>query len=236
LAHFSTLYIKLAFFRGTSLRSVPPGASNSKDTRYVDIHEGDKLDRAQLVTLPGWVPLRTVLSLPHRRRFRVPPIPKAGVDRIGFRCQLLECEPSNRLKYWWSAGLIETQVLDWLEPDGDGKRVLIERSGFELYRAAIHMSRHTLQKRFKTACKVLGLARLETLTIHHGRHTFISHALAGGRKLAEVRDVAGHANVSITSATVTHSSFSRANRSTGNSLVAFASRRLSNELREISDP
>jgi integrase len=46
---------------------------------------------------------------------------------------------------------------------------------------------------------VLGLARLATLTIHHGRHTFISHALAGGRTLAEVRDDAGHANVSITS-------------------------------------
>ena len=38
------------------------------------------------------------------------------------------------------------------------------------------------------------------LTIHHGRHTFISHALAGGRSLAEVQDAAGHANVSITSA------------------------------------
>ncbi len=37
------------------------------------------------------------------------------------------------------------------------------------------------------------------LTIHHGRHTFISHALAGHRTLAEVRDAAGHANVSITS-------------------------------------
>jgi site-specific recombinase XerD len=41
--------------------------------------------------------------------------------------------------------------------------------------------------------------RLESLTIHHGRHTFISHALAGGRTLAEVRDAVGHANVSITS-------------------------------------
>ena len=60
-------------------------------------------------------------------------------------------------------------------------------------------SRHTLRKRFRTACKVLGAARLESLTIHHGRHTFISHALAGGRSLAEVRDTAGHANVSITS-------------------------------------
>src|SRR5262249_36767467 len=62
------------------------------------------------------------------------------------------------------------------------------------------LSRHTLRRRFKTACRVLGLERLATLTIHHGRHTFISHALAGNRKLAEVRDAAGHANVSITSA------------------------------------
>jgi hypothetical protein len=29
-------------------------------------------------------------------------------------------------------------------------------------------------------------------------YTFISHALAGGRSLAEVRDAAGHTNVSIT--------------------------------------
>jgi integrase len=60
-------------------------------------------------------------------------------------------------------------------------------------------SRHTLRKRFRTSCKILGAARLETLTIHHGRHTFISHSLAGGRTLAEVRDAAGHCNVSITS-------------------------------------
>ena len=66
-------------------------------------------------------------------------------------------------------------------------------------RAGKPFSRHTLRKRFRTACKVLRSARLETLIIHHGRHTFISHAFAGGRTLAEVRDAAGHANVSITS-------------------------------------
>jgi len=31
--------------------------------------------------------------------------------------------------------------------------------------------------------------------IHHGRHTFISHALAGGRTLAEVKAAAGHAGL-----------------------------------------
>ena len=51
--------------RGTSLRPVPPGASKGKDTRYIDIHEGDELDEAQMATwvkqaaaLPGWVPSR----------------------------------------------------------------------------------------------------------------------------------------------------------------------------------
>jgi hypothetical protein len=61
--HTLTRYVKVAFFRGTSLRPIPPGASKSKDTRYVDIHEGDELDEAQMATwvkqaagLPGWVP------------------------------------------------------------------------------------------------------------------------------------------------------------------------------------
>jgi hypothetical protein len=50
--HCFTNYIKLAFFRGTSLRPVPPGASKSKDTRYLDIHEDDQLDEAQFA---DWV-------------------------------------------------------------------------------------------------------------------------------------------------------------------------------------
>src|SRR5262249_41863753 len=44
------------------------------------------------------------------------------------------------------------------------------------------------------------LRESKMLTIYRGRHMFISHALAGGRTLAEVHDAAGHANVSITSA------------------------------------
>ena len=50
--HCFTNYVKVAFFRGTSLRPVPPGASKSKDTRYLDIHEHDQLDEAQLA---AWV-------------------------------------------------------------------------------------------------------------------------------------------------------------------------------------
>jgi hypothetical protein len=46
--HCFTNYLKVAFFRGTSLRPVPLGESKSKDTRYLDIHEDDQLDEAQL--------------------------------------------------------------------------------------------------------------------------------------------------------------------------------------------
>jgi hypothetical protein len=50
--HVFTSYVKVAFFRGASLRTVPPGGSKSKDTRYLDIHEDDQLDEAQLA---AWV-------------------------------------------------------------------------------------------------------------------------------------------------------------------------------------
>jgi hypothetical protein len=62
--HTFTHYVKVAFFRGRSLRPVPPGASKGKDTRYLDLHEGE-LDEArmarwvkQAAALPGWVPGR----------------------------------------------------------------------------------------------------------------------------------------------------------------------------------
>ena len=50
--HCFTNYVKVAFFRGTSLPPVPPGESKSKETRYLDIHEDDQLDEAQLA---AWV-------------------------------------------------------------------------------------------------------------------------------------------------------------------------------------
>ena len=56
-------FVKVAFFRGTSLRPVPPGVSKGKETRYLDIREGDDLDERQLAiwvkqaaALPGWDP------------------------------------------------------------------------------------------------------------------------------------------------------------------------------------
>jgi hypothetical protein len=50
--HCFTKYVKVAFFRGRSLRPVPPGESKHKEVRYFDIHEDDQLDEAQLA---AWV-------------------------------------------------------------------------------------------------------------------------------------------------------------------------------------
>ena len=43
-----TKYVQLQFFRGTSLDPVPPKASKHDEVRYLDIHEDDELDEAQL--------------------------------------------------------------------------------------------------------------------------------------------------------------------------------------------
>ena len=50
--HCFTKYIKVAFFRGASLRPLPPGMSKQKEVRYLDIHEDDPIDEAQFA---DWV-------------------------------------------------------------------------------------------------------------------------------------------------------------------------------------
>jgi hypothetical protein len=61
--HCITKYIKVAFFRGTSLRPLPPVESSQKDVRYLHIHEGDRIDEKLMASwikqaseLPGWKP------------------------------------------------------------------------------------------------------------------------------------------------------------------------------------
>ncbi|MBX7186060.1 MAG: DUF1801 domain-containing protein [Vicinamibacteria bacterium] len=59
--HVFTRYVKVTFFRGTSLRPAPPGGS-AKEARWVDIHEGEDPGKTQLAAwvkqaaaLPGWL-------------------------------------------------------------------------------------------------------------------------------------------------------------------------------------
>jgi integrase len=119
---------------------------------------------------------------------------------LRLRREITKGRRSRCVPLWWDAGTL-TDLAEWkTQRVADGARgtdpfvcsMQSNRLGMPLQRAA-------LRRRFLTACKVLGLSRLRTLTVHHGRHTYISHALAGGRTLAEVRAAAGHASVLTTS-------------------------------------
>ena len=46
--HCFARYVKLTFFRGTSLDPVPPGTSKQAEVRYLDIREDDRIDAVQL--------------------------------------------------------------------------------------------------------------------------------------------------------------------------------------------
>jgi hypothetical protein len=48
--HCFTRYIKVAFFRGTQLHPLPPGASKSEGVRYLDIYEDEALGESQLAS------------------------------------------------------------------------------------------------------------------------------------------------------------------------------------------
>lgn len=62
--HCLTNYVKVAFFRGTSLDPVPPVPSKQKEVRYFHVHEGDQLDE-ELVA--SWV--RRASELPGEECF-----------------------------------------------------------------------------------------------------------------------------------------------------------------------
>jgi len=67
-------------------------------------------------------------------------------------------------------------------------------SFFVVTSKATRIDRVNLRRRFIRSCKPLN----RPVTIHDGRHTFVSQSLAGGRSLPAVRDAAGHSNVSVT--------------------------------------
>lgn len=61
--HCLTKYVKVSFFKGASMKPIPPGESKQKDVRYLDIYENDELDEKLLASwilqaskLPCWAP------------------------------------------------------------------------------------------------------------------------------------------------------------------------------------
>ena len=127
---------------------------------------------------------------------------RVDIDRphLRIRSGIAKGRKARTVPLWWDAGTL-ADITAW-----KAQRQQQGASGADLFVCSIlanrhgqPLSRHALRLRFQRACRVLGPERARQVTIHHGRHTFISHALAGGRTLAEVRDAAGHSHVGITS-------------------------------------
>ena len=119
---------------------------------------------------------------------------------IRLRRETTKGKKARMVPLWWDAGTLADLVALKAERGEQGARGdAAFVCSVQAHRRGEALQRHAIRLRFLSACKVLGMARIQTLTIHHGRHTFISHALAGGRTLAEVRAAAGHANVAVTS-------------------------------------
>jgi integrase/recombinase XerD len=125
-----------------------------------------------------------------------------GVARphLRLRREITKGKRARRVPLWWDAGTL-SDLAAWKQ-----ERLAQGATGDDAFVCSVQanrrgepLQRHAVRRRFLSACWVLGRERAKTLTIHHGRHTFISHALAGGRSLAEVRAAAGHTNVSTTS-------------------------------------
>jgi uncharacterized protein YndB with AHSA1/START domain len=70
----------------------------------------------------------------HRFTFQVPPKPEVGFEGLTVRCEVLECDPPQRLVFSWSVGgpVENTLVTFRLEPEGTGTRLYFEHAGFDV--------------------------------------------------------------------------------------------------------
>ena len=125
-----------------------------------------------------------------------------GIDRpyLDLPKRITKGRKPRRVALWWDASTL-ADVTDWKgvrveQGANPGDRFVCAQAGPSL---GYGLARQNIRSRFLVACRVLGPERVATLTAHDGRHSFVSHALAGGRSLAEVQQAAGHASLATTS-------------------------------------
>ena len=117
------------------------------------------------------------------------------------RAETAKLGRARRVPLWWDAGTLADLTAWKAHREAQGARMADPfLCGQHPSARGESLNRHVLRRRFLTACGALGYPRLRSLTLHRGRHTFISHALAGGRTLAEVKAAAGHSSLHTTSA------------------------------------
>ncbi|HUT09846.1 MAG TPA: site-specific integrase [Thermoguttaceae bacterium] len=125
---------------------------------------------------------------------------RSGRPHIEIPARIAKRKKPRRVPLWWDAGTL-ADLQSWTNErasQGAGPNDPFVCSQAKGTRGK-HLSVRNAQARYKKCLKLLGPERVAMLSIHCGRHSFCSHAMAGGRTLAEVRDAAGHANISTTS-------------------------------------
>jgi integrase len=109
---------------------------------------------------------------------------------------------------WWDQGNLEV-LAAWLKQRKDAGAgpadpvVCTVNEGLWLstgraLTAGKRIDRTMAARRWKAIIRCLGPGRVRQLSIHCGRHTFASHAIAAGRSIVEVQMALGHAGLSST--------------------------------------
>ena len=127
---------------------------------------------------------------------------RVGIARpyINLRKAIAKGGKARRVPLWWDAGTladIEAWKTERQDQGANPPEPFICSQAADA--CGYPLDRQAARKRFLVACRALGKDRQAELTIHHGRHSFVSHALAGGRSVTEVRDAAGHSSINTTS-------------------------------------
>lgn len=125
-----------------------------------------------------------------------------GVDRPFLRLPkgITKRKKPRHVPLWWDAGTLADLTAWKMERQAMGALAA------DLFVCSLHkdtygrkLDRRNARYRYISSCRALGVDRVKGITIHNGRHSFCSHALAGGRTLAEVQAAAGHSTIATTS-------------------------------------
>lgn len=105
---------------------------------------------------------------------------------------------------WWDAGTLR-DLTEWLAVTRAGKNyphapfIFGQTRGKLMAQIATRIPDRQISKKWLTAIRALGPDRVRQLSVHKGRHSFVSHALHAGHSLVAVKEAAGHASISSTS-------------------------------------
>jgi integrase len=126
---------------------------------------------------------------------------RVGVEKpyILVRAEVAKRHKARRVPLWWDQGTLDdlTAWRDLRVEQGAASAAPFVCSQAERTRGR-SLDRQNARARFKVACRVLGRDRVAGLTIHHGRHTFASFALARGVSPVAVQQALGHSSLSVT--------------------------------------